>query len=55
MSTSGAPLHAIDPATRERVGRFQVGPLTYGLAVSDRFAWGASEESGRLVKVAPRG
>ena len=52
---SNERLIAIDPATRERVGRFQVGPLTYGLAVSDRFAWAASEESGRLVKVAPRG
>ena len=45
---------AIDPDTRERIDRFDVGPLTYGLAVSDRFAWAASEGSGRLVKIAPR-
>jgi YVTN family beta-propeller protein len=46
---------AIDPDTREPIRGFDVGPLTYGLAVSDRFAWAASEESGRLVKIAPRG
>jgi DNA-binding beta-propeller fold protein YncE len=46
---------AFDPATRERVESFGVGPLAYGLAVSDRFAWAASEGSGRLVKIAPRG
>ena len=44
---------AIDPGTRQRIRSFAVGPLTYGLAVSDRFAWAASEESGRLVKIAP--
>jgi YVTN family beta-propeller protein len=50
---SNERLIALDPETRERVGRFDVGPLTYGLAVSDGFAWAASEGSGRLVKVAP--
>jgi YVTN family beta-propeller protein len=45
---------AIDPETRERIRGFDVGPLTYGLAVSDRFAWAASEDTGRLVKIAPR-
>jgi serine/threonine-protein kinase len=43
---------AIDPETRERIRGFDVGPLTYGLAVSDRFAWAASEDTGRLVKIA---
>ena len=46
---------AIDPDTRRQIRGFDVGPLTYGLAVSNRFAWAASEQSGRLVKVAPRG
>jgi YVTN family beta-propeller protein len=46
---------AFDPDTREQVRSFAVGPLTYGLAVSDGFAWAASEGSGRLVKIAPRG
>ena len=45
---------AIDPETREQVRGLPVGPLTYGLAVSDRFAWAASERSGRMVKIAPR-
>lgn len=45
---------AIDPKTRERIRGFDVGPLSYGLAVSDRFAWAASEDTGRLVKIAPR-
>jgi YVTN family beta-propeller protein len=45
---------ALDPDTREQIRGFDVGPLTYGLAVSDRFAWAASEGSGRLVKIAPR-
>jgi len=43
---------AIDPETRERIRGFEVGPLTYGLAVSDGFAWAASEDTGRLVKIA---
>jgi YVTN family beta-propeller protein len=46
---------AIDPDTRQQVRSFRVGPLAYGLAVSDAFAWAASEGSGRLVKIAPRG
>ena len=46
---------AFDPDTRQQVRSFAVGPLTYGVAVSDRFAWAASEGSGRLVKIAPRG
>jgi YVTN family beta-propeller protein len=46
---------AIDPETREQIRSFAVGPLTYGLAVSDGFAWAASEGSGRLLRVAPRG
>ncbi|MGH2742754.1 MAG: protein kinase domain-containing protein [Thermoleophilaceae bacterium] len=50
---SNQRLVAIGPETRERIRSFEVGPLTYGLAVSDRFAWAASEETGRLVKVAP--
>ena len=45
---------AFDPDTREQVRTFAVGPLTYGLAVSDGFAWAASEGSGRLVRIAPR-
>jgi YVTN family beta-propeller protein len=46
---------AIDPDTRKQIRSFGVGPLTYGLAVSDGFAWAASEGSGRLVRIAPRG
>jgi YVTN family beta-propeller protein len=45
---------AIDPDTRRQIRRFDVGPLAYGLAIGDRFAWAASEGSGRLVKIAPR-
>jgi YVTN family beta-propeller protein len=45
---------AIDPDTRQQVRSFKVGPLTYGLAVGDAFAWAASEGSGRLVRIAPR-
>ena len=46
---------AFDPDTRKQVRSFEVGPLTYGVAVSDRFAWTASERAGHLVKIAPRG
>jgi len=52
---SNERLVALDPQTGRRLRSFAVGPLTYGLAVSDRFAWAASEGTGRLVKVGPRG
>jgi YVTN family beta-propeller protein len=48
-------LVVFDPETREQIRRFRVGGLAYGLAVSDSFAWAASEQTGRLVKIAPRG
>jgi YVTN family beta-propeller protein len=51
---SNRRLVAIDPERREQIRSLEVGPLAYGLAVSDRFAWAASEETGRLVRVAPR-
>jgi outer membrane protein assembly factor BamB len=52
---SNQTLVALDPDSGKQVKTFQVGPLTYGLAVSDSAAWAASEDTGRLVKVAPRG
>jgi YVTN family beta-propeller protein len=48
-------LIAIDPETGTTVRSFAIGRPTYGLAVSDRFAWAASERTGRLVKIAPSG
>ncbi len=51
---SNERLVAFDPQTGKQIRSFAVGPLTYGLAVSDRFAWAASEGTGRMIKVAPR-
>ena len=51
---SNERLIALDPDSRKQIDSFRVGPLTYGLAVSDRAAWAASEGTGRLVKVAPQ-
>ena len=51
---SNERLVALDPGTGERIRSFPIGPLTYGLAVGDRFAWAASEGTGRLLKVRAR-
>ncbi len=51
-STDGV-LTAIDPETLEVVEQFNPGKENYGLAVNNRFAWSASLQEQRVLKVAP--
>ena len=51
-STDGV-LTAIDPETLAVVKQFNPGKENYGLAVNNRFAWSASLQEQRVLKVAP--